>query len=234
MNQARTVQFDQVGQADQLARLAQSALTPFNTIDAAWWQPLLPKQARCTRVEVRRALRASVLRKWAPEMPLLGGVAACDPAPFGLTPRLARRVAPILAAALHQRSLSGLLRGADVREVRGRWGIEVVDCALALSAPPFDVPAIPTPWRLVSHAELTVIGCRLMHIAVSQLPKPWAARLHLRLPPDAADRVAAACPAPLAEALARIDAAAARASDALWLWLAQAIQAVQSRSEVVE
>lgn len=232
MNQAGVDQVEQVEQMAQWSRLARSALTPFEVIDAAWWQPLLPAQARCTRVEVRRALRAAVLRRWAPEMPRWVGIPVREPAPFDLTPRLAQRVAPVLAAGLHRRSLSALVRGAEVREVRGCWGAEVVDCALALSAAPLDVPPMPAPWRLVSAADLAVIGRRLLHVAVAQLPAPWAARLRLRLPPDAADCVPAACPAPLAEALARIDAAAAKASDALWSWLAQAIQAMQLRSEV--
>ncbi|MCA3218977.1 MAG: hypothetical protein ING59_10570 [Burkholderiales bacterium] len=234
MNQAGADQVDQVDRLAQLSQLARAALTPFEVIDAAWWQPMLPIEARCTRVEVRRALRAAVLRKWAPEMPPWVGLPAREPAPFGLTPRLAQRVAPVLAAGLHRRSLSALVRGAEVREVRGCWGAEVVDCALALSAPPLEVPPMPTPWRLVNAADLAVIGRRLLHVAVAQLPAPWAARLRLRLPPDAADRVPAACPAPLAEALAQSGAAAAGASDAWWSWLTQAILAMQLRSEVAK
>ncbi|MFN8993016.1 MAG: hypothetical protein ACK5X3_05040, partial [Pseudomonadota bacterium] len=85
MNQAGADQVDQVDRLAQLSQLARAALTPVEVIDAAWWQPMLPIEARCTRVEVRRALRAAVLRKWAPEMPPWVGLPAREPAPFGLT-----------------------------------------------------------------------------------------------------------------------------------------------------
>lgn len=206
------------------AELARAALTPFEVIESAWWRPLWPTHARYSRVEVRRALRAAVLQKWAPETPGCIGDTVCDPTLLGLTPLLAKQIAPILAAGMQQGSLRGLLRGADVREVRACWGADVVDGALALPTPPLGVAAVPTPWRLLGAAQLEAIGLRLLLAAIAQLPARWAARLRLRLPPNAAVCLPENCPAALVEALAGCDAAAAAARGAWWSWVGQAMR----------